>query len=619
MRKLYPVILGLLLPVLLHAQLATTFTINTNKERMPISPYIYGTNGQSNDWSFNITGRRIGGDRMTTYNWEDNFSNGGTDYINDNDNYMPWNMGLPVGQYLTPNSVLKAFHDTSVAMGCYSLITLQSGGYVSRDGNGVVSSAQTAPSPRWRQVVNRKGSSFSLTPDTADGFVYMDECMNNLINQFGNSTAKTGIKGYEMDNEWCLWNTADPYMHPAQPTIAEAIKKGVGLSSTIKIMDSTADVFGPADYGYSAYLNFQSAPDWSTYSSFGNFSYAFLNYMKLASDSVKHRLLDCYDMHWYSEAQGLDSTGTLERVTTGDNDTGVAIARMEAPRTLWDSSYVENSWIGEWYSPCVYIRAMQKGINTYYPGTKLGFTEYGYGGENHISGGIAAADMLGICGRFGVYWCSIWGAVDQYIGSAYKIYRNYDGKKSTFGDWHVYARPNDDRTSSVYASLQSTDTTQMNVVVMNKDYDSTLKATFKITANTLFTKADIYAFANGDTVIKHIGTITGIVGNKFNYTIPKLSVYHFVLSGTPTGISGIENSNNVTVYPNPSKAEFAITMPDGAERIEVTDLTGKVIQQITLKSGNTVYNLNLEGLSNGIYFVRIISSSGIVVKKLVKE
>jgi len=619
MKKISLLLLVASLPFLLPAQLATIFTINTNKERIAISPYIYGTNGQSNDWDFNITGRRIGGNRMTSYNWENNFSNGGSDYINDNDNYMPWSMGLPSGQYLTPNSCLKAFHDTSVAMGCYSLITLQMAGYVSRDGNGVVSNAQIAPSGRWRQVVNRKGSAFSLIPDTTDGYVYMDECMNNLINAYGTAASSTGIKGYEMDNEWCLWNTADPNMHPTQPTIAEAIKKAAGLSATIKIMDSVAEAFGPADYGYSAYLNYQNAPDWSSFSSYGNFSYAFLYYMKLASDSVKRRLLDCYDMHWYSEAQGKDSSGNLQRVTTGPNDRGVAIARMEAPRTLWDSSYIENSWIGQYFSPCVYIRAMQKGITTYYPGTKLGFTEYGYGGESHISGGIAAADMLGICGRFGIYWCSIWGPVNQYIGSAYKIYRNYDNKKSTFGDWHVYARPNDDRTASVYAALQSTDTTVMNVVVMNKDYDSNLTATFKITANTSFSKAEVYGFVNGDTNIKHITTITGISGNKFTYTIPKLSVYHFVLSGSPTGSNAVTDNKNVAVSPNPSNGIFNLTFAESTTEIDIMDISGKLVKRVAVHPGTTSYSINLADLSNGVYVAKIISAKGNIVKKLVKE
>ncbi|HTA81841.1 MAG TPA: glycoside hydrolase family 44 protein, partial [Bacteroidia bacterium] len=411
----------------LQAQLTATFTINTNKERQSISPYIYSTNGQSNDRPENITGRRLGGNRLTSYNWEDNFSNGGSDYINDNDNYLPWNAGLPVSEYLTPNSVLSSFHDTSLAMKCNSLITLPMAGYVARDGGGVVSSGQIAPSARWRQVVNRKGSAFSLTPDTADNYVYVDECMNNLISKFGKSTSSMGIKYYEMDNEWAIWNSADPLMHPNQPTIAEAIKKAVGLASTIKVeMDTDAMVFGPADYGFESYLNFQQATDWSTFSSYGKFAYAFMHYMKHASDSLNRRLLDVYDIHYYSSAQGLDSAGKLEVVDGGDNDTGVAIARMEAPRTLWDSTYVENSWIGQYYSPVAVFPTLQYGINTYYPGTKLGVTEFGYGGENHISGGIAAADMLGICGRFGLYWCSVWGPVNQYIGSAYKIFRNYD-------------------------------------------------------------------------------------------------------------------------------------------------------------------------------------------------
>ncbi|HTB07713.1 MAG TPA: glycoside hydrolase family 44 protein [Bacteroidia bacterium] len=619
MKKITTLAIASALPLLLSAQLTTTFTINTNKERMPISPLIYGTNGQSNDWESNITGRRIGGDRLTTYNWEDNFSNGGSDYINDNDNYLPWNSSLPVAQYLTPNSVLKAFHDTSIAMGCASLITLPAAGYVSRDGNGVVPNSATAPSPRWRKVVNQKGSAFSLNPDTTDGFIYVDECMNNLINKYGNSLSKNGITCYEMDNEWSLWNTADPLMHPAQPTIAEAIKKGVNLSTTIKKMDTAAKVFGPADYGYNSFLNFQSAPDWSSYSSFGNFSYAFLKHMKLASDSVKRRLLDCYDMHWYSEAQGLDSAGNLERVSGGDNDTGVAIARMEAPRTLWDSTYVENSWIGTYYSPCVYILAMQKGINLYYPGTKLGFTEYGYGGNNHISGGIAAADMLGICGRFNIYWCSIWGAVDQYVASAYRIYRNYDGKKSTFGDWHVYARPNNDRTASLYAALQSTDTTKMNIVAMNKDYDSSLVATFKITANTKFTHAEVYAFAVGDTNIKHVGTISSITSNSFKYTIPKLSVYHFVLSGTVTGLNAIDESNNIKIMPNPSSGVFTFILTEDAQQIEIMDVTGKLIKTVLINQNTTTLSLDLSGLQSGVYFARVVSLKGVFVKKLVKE
>jgi mannan endo-1,4-beta-mannosidase len=617
MKKILALLYVCSAPVWLSAQLSITFNINTNKERQSISPLIYSTNGQSNDRPENITGRRLGGNRMTSYNWEDNFSNGGSDYINDNDNYMPYALDLPGTDYLVPNIVLTAFHDTSLSMNCTSLLTLPMCGYVSRDGNGVVTSSP--PSPRWRQVVNNKGSSYVYPPDTADNFVYVDECMNNIITVFGNSSSPTGIKNYEMDNEWSIWNTSQPLLHPAQPTIAEAISRSTSLSETIKRMDANSLAFGPVDYGYASYLEFQTAPDWSSYSTYGTFCSAYLAYMKHASDSIGHRLLDVYDVHYYSSAQGLDSSNNLEVVDGGNNDVGVATARMESPRTLWDSSYVENSWIGQYYSPVVYIRAIQNNINTYYPGTKIAFTEFSYGGENHISGGIALADMLGICGRFGVYWTSVWGPVSQFWGSGYKIFRNYDGNNNAFGDLHVYANSNDWRTSSVYSAISSSDTTVMNIIAMNKDYDSTLNANFNITANTHFNKAEIYALTQTDTLIKHIGSIV-ITSNHFNYTVPTLSIYHFILTdSTLTNVANtIKNSNNISIFPNPATNTFTITELVHGQIIEIYNYVGQKLSSAV--ADNETMHFNISTYANGVYLVKILNADGSVAaqKKMVK-
>ena len=40
---------------------------------------------------------------------------------------------------------------------------------------------------------------------------------------------------------------------------------------------------------------------------------------------------------------------------------------------------------------------------------KIAITEYNYGGNNHISGAIAQADVLGIFGREGVFAANFWG------------------------------------------------------------------------------------------------------------------------------------------------------------------------------------------------------------------
>ena len=64
-------------------------------------------------------------------------------------------------------------------------------------------------------------------------------------------------------------------------------------------------------------------------------------------------------------------------------------------------------------------------------------TEYNYGAGDHISGGLAQADALGVFGREGLYLANYWGDgpgngnLPTYIKAAFQLYRNYDGKGGT--------------------------------------------------------------------------------------------------------------------------------------------------------------------------------------------
>src|ERR1041384_1542448 len=92
----------------LTAPIPVTFTIDTGQERASISPYIYGTN-QDLTGTERWTARRLGGNRLTGYNWENNASNAGSDWQQSSDNFLCTNVG--VSSCSTSGSVVTTFHD----------------------------------------------------------------------------------------------------------------------------------------------------------------------------------------------------------------------------------------------------------------------------------------------------------------------------------------------------------------------------------------------------------------------------------------------------------------------------------------------------------------------------
>ena len=545
MKKIKPILITVfacfIISAVAHADINITYTINTTAGRAPISPYIYGSNwGGGTDYTI----RRSGGNRLTGYNWENNFSNAGADWLHHSDRYLVQN--LPWAQQTIPGIMLNSFHDQALSQDQASIVTLQMAGYVSADDSGTVDLVDAAPSSRWKQVVFEKGSAFCSPyddPDTSDGYVYMDECVNFLVNEYGNASTSTGVKFYSLDNEPALWSdgadgATHPRIHPAKPTCVEIIASSADLSSAVKNVDPYAQILGPVLYGFAAYLDFQGASDWGSEGSGYNwFIDYYLDEMEAASTSAGKRLLDVLDVHWYPEAQG-----DGERIVFGSPPYSQANceARMQAPRTLWDPDYTEDSWIGQWFSSYLpLLPTLFDSIDTYYPGTKLSITEYDYGAQDHYSGGIATTDVLGIFGKYGVYIGTYWGD-DTYVDAAIKMYTNYDGAGSTFGDTKVNAATTNKVAGSVYASMFDGDDDQLHLIVINKDFTQATNGSFNITSPRTFTQGRVWKFDDSSYNITEITPITSITGNSFSYSIPPLTVCHMVLEAVcPDGdISG---------------------------------------------------------------------------------
>ena len=270
----------------------------------------------------------------------------------------------------------------------------------------------------------------------------------------------------QLDNEPDLWSSTHPEVHPTAVTYAELAQRDAAYAKAIKAVWPSVKVVGPVNYGWEGFTNLQNASDAAAD---GNFVDWYLGQMKADSTAAGERLVDDLDVHWYPEA-----TGGGNRITndaSGDSAAEVA-AREQAPRSLWDPSYVESSWITNdvLHGPIDLLPGLQAKIANDYPGTGLSISEWDYGGGNEISGAIADADVLGIFGQQGVTDAAYWPLFgnETFSNAAFEAFRNYDGNGGSFGDTSIQAISSDPSTASVYASMNAANHHQLVFIAINK-------------------------------------------------------------------------------------------------------------------------------------------------------
>ena len=505
---------------------AMNIKVNPDNRIRSISPYIYGVNSSVDMSKVTARSFRLGGNRMSTYNWENNMSNAGSDYKNMSDMYLVQNAAkefknVPAGASL---DAAKTAADNNIP---YSLLTLQMLGYTASDKRGSVTEKFAAPSDYWVPVINRKNSEFSLEPDKNDNAVYMDEYLNYLFNKIGKSDGG-GFNGYALDNEPSLWKNTHSLVQKVPLSCSELMTKSIDLASLVKEYDSGADVFGPSLFGYSAYDNFAGAPDWEKLKEDNNYRWFidyYLDEMSKAEKNCGKRLLDVLDLHYYTEAKGACGERSCNHY---DND-GCVRARLDSVRSLYDESYSEDSWItdtGAEFFPL--LPNVQQSIDKYYPDTKIAFTEYNFGGGDHISGAAAQADTLGIFAENGVYFATLW-AFDKndFQLAAINMFTNYDGHGSAFGDTLVESKTDDRNMLSVYSSVDKDNTDKVKIIAVNKSLHEETPVNIAIEGEEKYSSARVYGLYGDTAEIKQMTAVDKINGNSFSYTLPPLSVVEF--------------------------------------------------------------------------------------------
>ena len=447
-----------------------------------ISPLIYGVNfgttAQANRMHWPV--RRWGGNATTRYSWEFDVANRGFDWF-----FLNTPETLPVPPGLPYGSAADRFVQDTRAAGGEALVTLPTIGWTPVDGQrrksfavdkyGAQQLTECAwGDPAWCDPNAGNGvypnGTYVTGNDPHDTSceadpTFVTDWMAHLASQFG-TASQGGVKLYALDNEPMLWDSTHRDVHPAPVTYDELWQKTVAYASAIKAQDPAAQVFGPVTWGWCDL--FASAADHPGDCTNGDDRAAHGGmpllewYLQQVRDyEVNHgvRLVDWVDIHFYPQGHGIN--------LSNDEGSSASLRRLRSLRSLYDPTYVDESWIGQ---PVNLIPRVKQWINNRLPGAKLAITEYNWG-DGGISSALAQAEALAIFGREGVGLAARWEAPREYslVEDAFRLYLNYDGQGGRVSGRSVQTASSKVDAVGAYTVLADNSEDRLYVLLFNKD------------------------------------------------------------------------------------------------------------------------------------------------------
>ena len=571
-------------------------SVDAGNQTHAISPDIYGLNAYYLDTASATTANtsiaRWGGDDISRYNFQTNTTNSASDWYFENFTGAGnmWGGGSFTGLLSTAHSIGSKTLGTAPVLGWVANSTVGACSFTQAAYPGQQSYNGTCGDGIDPDGTNRCTNSGGCdiygsdtiaaitslskpapTPPTASAATlswaqatWAGSWVNSLLtnSSFGNAASGKGVAIWDLDNEPSWWDAVHRDVHPDPFTYDEVTNGGIGTALAIKTVDPTAEVSGPVmDYWWDYFYSKKDVESgWSAgpcYQPFSNpvdrtahggtpFIEYYLQQMAAAETTYGKRLLDYVELPTYFAADGAGLT------VAGDTQTQQA--RLNSTRVFWDSTYTDPNYPQPNYttdsnytSSCnppaqapQLITMMKNWVAKDYPNTKLAIDEYNFGGLESINGAVTQADILGIFGREGLDLGALW-PTDAYTNQgpgdlAFAIYRNYDGKNSTFGDTALNSTSATQGALSVYGALRSSDNA-VTVVVINKTYGS-LTATLSLanlTGNSGTAQAYLLSSANLNAIVAQptvtvtpppTGSTTSAITN---YNFPAQSITLFVV------------------------------------------------------------------------------------------
>ncbi|HWI59304.1 MAG TPA: glycoside hydrolase family 44 protein, partial [Bacillota bacterium] len=519
---------------------ALVITVDAQLNRHPISPLIYGVAFASASQlaDLNAPLNRSGGNAETRYNWQLNAHNRGGD----------WYFESLADSSATPGAAADDFVASSKSAGAEPMLTIPLIGWAPKLGPNrsrlasysiAKYGSQTDSDVNWFQDA---GNGVSITNNTSitwndpndanlpTDVSFQQGFVQHLTNRWGLST-NGGVRYYFLDNEHSLWHSTHRDVHPLGASMREIRDKSFEYAAKIKALDPAALVLGPEEWGWSGYFysgydqQYGSQHGWGFLpdrSTNGGWDYLpwLLDQFRQRAATTNQRLLDYFTVHFYPQSGEFNE----------DYTTTTQLLRNRSTRALWDTNYIDTSWIN---TTVKLIPRLKSWVATYYPGTRIGITEYNWGAENHINGATAQADIYGIFGREGLDLATRWTtpASSTPIYKAMKLYRNYDGNKSGFGDISVNAAGSNPDTVAAFAAARSGDGA-LTIMVINKQLAASATASLGLTNFFPAGTAQVWQLTAANAITRLADV--SFTGKSFTNTVPAQSITLYVVAaGTP--------------------------------------------------------------------------------------
>jgi len=508
---------------------------------------------------------RLGGNNTSRYNWQINADNRGADWYFES---------VPYGSSVA-GEVGDSFVSISKGAGAEPMLTVPMVGWVAKLGTNRAKlssfsiakyGAQTGNDWQWfpdagngvrpsGQYVTGNDPGDANIP--ADG-VFQQGYIQYLVTRWG-PAGSGGLRYYILDNEPSIWHSTHRDVHPTGATMDEVKDKLVDYAARIKAADPTALVVGPEEWGWSGYLfsgydqQWASQHGWSNLpdrNAHGGWDYLpwLLDQMRQRQVATGQRLLDVFSVHYYPQGGEFGD----------DVSPAMQLRRNRSTRSLWDPSYVDETWINDVVR---LIPRLKQWVASHYPGTPTAITEYNWGAEGHINGATTQADILGIFGREGLDLAARWTTPDPSTPTykAIKMYRNYDGAGGRFGETGVSAIvPNPDNVSA-FAARRAGDAA-LTVMVISKYLSGNTTATVNIAGFAVAGTAQAWRLTSSNAITRLADLSFG--GSSFSAVLPPQSVTLFVVrgGGTPaTADLSISNTDGRTTASPGQSLTYTIT------------------------------------------------------------